>query len=169
MLRFLGTPSYLTVGCLFLLSCGLALAQEGELIEPPRIPRAYDEALLKFNNNIESYPSWEAFETAVLAKVPLGTPGTCYELTSGSYNAMQTMDVAFEGMENDGWEETSGKGWRLLRKDRTFTEYRVNLKADLLLRIEGVKPRFFFASTKRICEFPLGNHGRGKKNLYGHP
>ena len=155
MLRFLGTPNYLTVGCLLLLLGGLARAQEGEIIEPPRIPRAYDQALLRFNNNIESYPSWEAFETAVLAKVPLGTPGTCYELTGGSYHSMETMEVEFTGMESDGWEKTSGKGWRLLRKDRTFTEYRLNLKADLLLRIEGVKPRFFFASTKRICEFHL--------------
>jgi hypothetical protein len=68
---------------------------------------------------------------------------------------METMEVEFTGMESGRWEKTSGKGWRLLRKDRTFTEYRVNLKADLLLRIEGVKPRFFFASTKRICEFYL--------------
>jgi len=57
---------------------------------------------------------------------------------------MATMDVEFAGMENDHWKETSGKGWRLLRKDRTFTEYRLNLKAGVLMRIEGVKPRFFF-------------------------
>jgi hypothetical protein len=155
MLRFVGTPSYLTVGCLFFLLYGFALAQEGDILDTPQTPTAYDQALLRFNNHIQSYPSWEAFKTEVLAKVPLGTPGTCYELTGGSYYSMATMDVEFAGMENDHWEETSGKGWRLLRKDRTFTEYRLNLKAGVLMRIEGVKPRFFFASTKRICEFHL--------------
>jgi hypothetical protein len=155
MLRSLETSNYLTVGCLFLLSCGLAWAQEGEVVEQPRTPRAYDQALLRFNNNIESYPSWEAFKTAVLTKVPLGATGTCYALTGGSFNSMETINVEFQGMESDRWQETSGKGWRLLRKDRTFTEYRLNLKAGLLLRIEGVKPRFFFANTQRICEFPL--------------
>ncbi len=155
MLRVVGTPSYLTVGCLLFLLHGVAWAQEGDIIDEPQTPTAYDQALLRFNNNIQSYPSWEAFKTEVLAKVPLGTPGMCYELTGGSYHSMATMDVEFAGMENDHWKETSGKDWRLLRKDRTFTEYRLNLKAGVLMRIEGVKPRFFFARTKRICEFHL--------------
>jgi hypothetical protein len=63
--------------------------------------------------------------------------------------------VKFAGLAGRGWEQTSGNGWRLRRKDRTFTEYRVNPQDGLLSRIEGVKPRFFFASTKRICEVPL--------------
>jgi hypothetical protein len=145
----------LTVGCLFFLLCGFALAQEGDIIEPPRTPSAYDQALLRFNNNIQSYPSWEAFKAEVLAKVPLGASGTCYELTGNMYNSMETTEVHFEGFNSDRWEKTSGKGWWLLRKDRTFTEYRLNLKAGVLMRTEGVKPRFFFANTKRICEFPL--------------
>lgn len=154
MLRSLGTPNYLAVGCLFLLSCGLALAQEGE-IEQPKTPRAYDQALLRFNTNIQSYPSWEAFKTEVLTKVPLGTPGTCYELTGDAFNPVETMQVEFKGLAGEGWQKTAGKGWRLTRKDRTFTEYRINLKAGILSRIEGVKPWFFFAITKRICEFQL--------------
>jgi len=68
---------------------------------------------------------------------------------------METMAVAFEGFEGEGWQKTSGKGWRLSRPDRTFAEYRINQKTDLLMRIEGFKPRFFFAITKRICEFRL--------------
>ena len=157
MLRSLGTPKYvLTVGCFVLLICRFALAQEsGESLVQPRTPRAYDQALLRFNTNIQSYPSWEAFKAEVLTKVPPGRPGTCYELTAGSYHEMETMAVVFEGFEGDGWQKTSGKGWRLSRQDRTFTEYRINRKAGLLARIEGFKPRFFFAITKRICEFQL--------------
>lgn len=157
MLRSVGTPkSFWTVGCVCLLLCGLALAQESqEAPVQPRTPRAYDQALLRFNTNIQSYPSWEAFKAEVLTKVPPGTLGRCYELTGGSYHEMETMAVEFKGFEGDGWQKTSGKGWRLLRQDRMFTEYRINPKADLLMRIEGFKPRFFFAITKRICEFRL--------------
>jgi len=151
----LGTPNYLAIGCLCLLSCSLALAQEGDIVEPPITPRAYDQALLRFNTNIQSYPSWQTFKTVVLAKVPLGTPGTCYELTGTSFNPMETTHVKFKGLMGDEWEKTAGKGWRLLRKNRKFMEYRLNLKAGVLSRIEGSKPRFFFATTKRICEFKL--------------
>jgi hypothetical protein len=54
-------------------------------------------------------------------------------------------------------KRTPGDGWRNFRKDRTFVEYRFNQKSNVLLRLEGVKPRFFFASTKRICEFQLAD------------
>jgi hypothetical protein len=156
MLRSLWTSTYLTVGYLLLLSCSFALAQEGDVIvEESSTPNAYDQALLRFNTNIKSYPSWEAFKTAVLSKFLPGTPGTCYELTGGSFNSMETMTVEFAGLRGEGWQKTSGKGWRLSRKNRTFIEYRVNPKAGMLSRIEGVKPRFFFARTKRICEFQL--------------
>jgi hypothetical protein len=136
-----------------LLLGSLALAQESEEAPQPEMPRAYDQALLRFNTHIQSYPSWEAFKAEALAKVPPGTPGTCYELTSASYHEMEARGVEFEGFEGDGWQQTSGQGWRLSRPDRTFTEYRINQKAGLLMRIEGYKPRFFFAITKRICEF----------------
>jgi hypothetical protein len=132
------------------------MAQEGDaMIEETITPRAYDQALLRFNTNIESYPSWEAFKAAVLAKVPPGTPGICYERTGGSFNTMESVVVEFEGLEDGDWNKTSGKGWRLLRQNRTFIEYRMNPKEEVLSRIEGVKPRFFFANTKRICEFKL--------------
>ncbi len=160
MLRVLGTPIYLTMyvifGCLLLMPLGLVLADEDEdAAQQPETAEAYDQALLRFNTNIKSYPSWEAFQTEVLAKVPPGTVGVCYELTGASFNPMETAKVKFEGLAGNGWKKTSGKGWRLARKDRTFVEYRVNPKVGLLTRIEGFKPRFFFASTKRICEFQM--------------
>jgi hypothetical protein len=55
------------------------------------------------------------------------------------------------------WEKTSDNGWRKRNKDRTFIEYRYNQEASMLLWIEGVNPRFFFASTRRLCEFPLSS------------
>ena len=160
MLRALATLNGLTtglaIGCFLLWFCGLAWAQEGD--EPslqPAQPSAYDQALLRFNTNIESYASWQAFKTAVLAKTPLGTKGRCYEWTGDSFNPMDITRVEFQGFDGDGWRKTSGNGWRLSRKNREFIEYRINLKAGVLSRIEGVKPRFFFASTRRICEFKL--------------
>lgn len=156
MLHSLELPTSLMVGVLLLMLGGLALAAEDEYDTlEPATATAYDRALLKFNTNIKSYPSWDAFKTEVLSQVPQGTLGTCYTLTGNSLYPMEMAKVKFAGLAGNGWEQTSGNGWRLRRKDRTFTEYRVNPKAGLLSRIEGVKPRFFFASTKRICEFPL--------------
>ena len=158
MLRSLVMTNGLVIGWLLLLFCGFALAQEGEEpVEPFMSSRAYDQALLRFNTNIEPYASWRAFKSAVLARAPLGTKGTCYEWTGDSFNPMDATSVQFRGLDGDGWRKTSGNGWRLLRKNRRFIEYRINLKAGVLSRIEGVKPRFFFASTRRICEFKLEN------------
>ncbi len=156
MLRALGTPMYLIVGLLLLMFCSLTRADEtvDEFAEP-ETAGAYDQALLRFNTNIKSYPSFEAFKIDILNKVPLRTPGTCYELTGGFLNPLEVVRVRFDGLEGDGWQKTSGKGWRLTRQDRKFTEYRYNQKVAMLTRIEGVKPRFFFGGTKRICEFPL--------------
>ncbi|WP_089719392.1 hypothetical protein [Candidatus Entotheonella palauensis] len=157
MRRFLGTPMPLIIVWLLLISCGLAQAEEtavDELFEP-ETASDYDQALLRFNNNIKSYPSFEAFKTEVLNKLPTGSPGTCFELTGGAWNPLTITKVKFEGLPGQGWQKTSGRGWRLTGKDRKFIEYRVNLKASLLSRIEGVKPRFFFGGTKRICEFQL--------------
>lgn len=149
-------PMSLVIGFLLLTPFGLVLADEDEdAIQEPETAVAYDRALLRFNTSIKSYPSWDAFKTEVLGRIPLGTPGTCYELTGAMLNPMEITKVKFEGLSGDDWQKTSGKGWRLAQKDRKFTEYRVSLKASWLSRIEGVKPRFFFGGTKRICEFRL--------------
>jgi hypothetical protein len=54
------------------------------------------------------------------------------------------------------WQKTAGKGWQQTQTDRTFIEYRYNEKARVLLWVEGVNPRFFFAYTRKMCELPLG-------------
>ncbi len=124
-------------------------------LQEPETPDAYDRALLRFNNNIKSYPTFEAFKTDVLGKIRPGAPGTCYELTGGLFHPLDVVKVMFEGLDGEGWYKTTGKGWRLDREDRKFTEYRVNQKVGMLSRIEGVQPRFFFGGTKRIWEFRL--------------
>jgi hypothetical protein len=58
--------------------------------------------------------------------------------------------------KDTGWQKTTGKGWQQLTKGRRFFEYRFNAKTGILLWIEGVNPRFFFAFTKKMCEVPLG-------------
>jgi hypothetical protein len=88
MLRSVGTPkSFLTVGCVCLLLCGLALAQESEEAPvQPRTPRAYDQALLRFNTNIHS-----PFAIATSLKLNFGTIAwggvekTCLPMKSDRY------------------------------------------------------------------------------------
>ncbi len=156
MLRRLKVPMSLVVGLLLLISFVFAQADEEEdFIKEPDTANAYDQALLRFNTGIQSFSSWDAFKAAVLAAVPPGTPGRCYVWTGSALSQTEVTKVTFEAPAGDDWRKTSGKGWRQMRKDRTFTEYRVNQKVRSLLRIEGVKPRFFFASTKRICEFEM--------------
>ena len=143
-------------GWLLLASFGEVVAQEeGRAEEEPVADSAYDQAVLKFNSDIKAFDSWEAFKAEVLSKVARGTSGECYELTGRMIDPVTITQVRFQGLESNGWKKASGHGWRQRRKDRTFIEYRINEKARVLLRVEGVKPRFFFARTKRICEFPL--------------
>lgn len=147
------------VGLLLLVSLGRALADEtpvsNETLEEPAVVNAYDRAIIRFNTDIKNFSSWETFKAEVLSRVNLGTVGRCYESTGGAMNPVKTTTVKFQTIENNGWRKTSGMGWRKHEKDRTFVEYRFNKKRRLLLRIEGVRPRFFFAYTKRICEFPV--------------
>ena len=143
-------------GWLLLASFGNAVAQEeSDIEEEPIEDSAYDRAVLRFNSDIKAFDSWEAFKAEVLSKIAPGTSGVCYELTGRTFNPVNVTQVKFQGLEGTGWKKASGRGWRQSRKDRTFIEYRINEKARMLLRAEGVKPRFFFAHTKRICEFPL--------------
>ena len=154
MLRSMGTPIYLIAGWLLLILCGVALADETlDEYQEPETADAYDRALVKFNNNIKSYDSFEAFRTDILNKVPLGTPGKCYELTGAIWNPIEITRVAFDGLDDEGWRQTSGRGWRMEGEGRQFKEYRVNIKANLLSRVDGVKPRMFFGGRNRICEF----------------
>ncbi len=156
MLRSLGMSIAVIVGWVLLISNGLAWADETiDDFQETETAAAYDQALLRFNNNIKSYPTFVAFKAEVESKIAPGAPGTCYELTGGMLNPLEISKVKFAGLEGEGWQKTSGKGWRLEGENRRFTEYRVNQKAGLLSRIEGVKPRFFFGGTTRICEFDL--------------
>lgn len=144
------------IGGLLLASLGDVRAQDSEeAVQMPVADSAYDQAVLRFNSHIQAFDSWEAFKAEVLSKIALGKDGKCYELTGRMFDPVEITQVKFQGIEGTDWNETSSHGWRQSKKDRTFTEYRINKKARVLLRAEGVKPRFFFASTKKICEFPL--------------
>lgn len=116
---------------------------------------AYDQVIRRFNTHTESFTSWKAFKEAVFSRIAAGVTGNCYTQTSGSMQRVTVTRVQFQPAKGDDWRKTSGHGWRRAGPDRTFVEYRFNQKAGVLLRIEGVKPRFFFSYTKRICEFPL--------------
>ena len=146
---------WMLIGLLLVASCGLAVADEGEALNETIEESAYDQAVLRFNSTIKSFASWNRFKADVLERLPQDRSGTCYRLTGIGANPVEVTQVAFQNGTGDGWKKTSGNGWRRSGKDRTFVEYRLNEKARMLLRAEGVKPRFFFASTTRICEFPL--------------
>ena len=146
------------VGLVFMGLLGRALAQDtpagSEPMEAENATRAFDWAIVRFNTDIQDFPSWEAFKTAVLAQVVPGTLGTCYAYSGGTVHV--TMEPLPREEKATGWEKTAGKGWQQLTQGRTFIEYRVNAQAGILFWIEGVNPRFFFAYTRKMCEVPLG-------------
>ncbi|MCZ6718242.1 MAG: hypothetical protein O6944_03680 [Gammaproteobacteria bacterium] len=143
---------------LLLASCGLAQADETPVEElSPEAVVTYEQVVRRFNTYTESFASWNAFKTAVFSKLPPNASGICYELTGDAMQPVSIAKITFQQMEGDGMKRTPGDGWRNIKKDRTFVEYRFNQKANVLLRVEGVKPRWFFAGTKRICEFQLAD------------
>ena len=118
--------------------------------------QAYDQAIVRFNTAIKDFASWEAFKAEIFAKVVSGTLGRCYALTGSAMQPVQITTVRFDSVADGGWQETSERGWRRYSQaDRTIVEYRVNEQAGILLRMESIKPKFFFAHTQKICEFPL--------------
>ena len=146
------------VGVLLLGVFGRALAQDNsagnEQLEAENARRASDQAIVRFNTGIEDFPSWELFEAVVLARVTPGMLGTCYTYQGGMVRV--TMEPLPRTAQNAGWQKTAGRGWQQTQPDRTFIEYRYNGKAGILLWVEGVNPRFFFAYTRKMCEVPLG-------------
>ena len=146
------------VGLLLMGVLSPALAQDSagdnEPMEVENARRASDQAIVRFNTNIEDFPSWELFEAVVLAQVTPGMLGTCYTYQGGTVRI--TMEPLPRVDKESGWQKTSGKGWQQTHTDRTFIEYRYNEKARVLLWVEGVNPRFFFAYTRKMCELPLG-------------
>jgi hypothetical protein len=145
------------VGLVLMGLLGRAVAQDSqggnEQLEVDNARRAADWAIVRFNTDIQNFPSWEAFATAVLAQVAPGTLGTCYAYSGGTVHV--TREPLPRADTEAVWQKTTGKGWQQVQKDRTFIEYRVNTKAGILLWIEGVKPRFFFAYTLQMCEVPF--------------
>jgi hypothetical protein len=144
--------------CLVLLGgLGRALAQDtpagSEMMEADEARRASDQAIVRFNTNIQAFPTWEKFAAAVLGQVVPGTRGTCYTYEGGTVQV--TMEPVPLADGATGWRKTSGDGWLLVRPDRTFIEYRLNAGAGILLWREGAKPAWFFASTRKMCEVPL--------------
>lgn len=151
-------PLWWMLGLVLIGLLSRAVAQDtpggSEELEEEEARRAYDWAIVQFNTDIQDFPSWEAFETAVLAQVAPGTLGTCYAHSGGMVHV--TMEPLPRQDKETGWQKTGGKGWRQFTQGRMFIEYRVNAKARVLLWIEGVNPRFFFAHTRKMCEVPLG-------------
>lgn len=150
-------PLWQMVGLLLIGLLGRALAQDipagSAQMEAEEVQRSYDLAVVKFNTNIKDFPSWEAFKTEVLAQIVPGRLGTCYTYIGGT--VQMTLEPLPREEKGTGWQPTGGKGWQQFTQGRTFIEYRVNAKAGVLLWIEGVNPRFFFAYTKKMCEVPL--------------
>lgn len=141
------------------LSLGNAYAQEtpapNQALEEESAARAYDQTIARFNTGIKDFPSWEAFAAMVFPRMAPGTLGKCYEYTGGATQSVIVTVVPLPTVKDESWKKTTGGGWQQVQDDRTFSEYRVNEKARVLLRMEGVKPRFFFAPSPKICEFPL--------------
>jgi len=135
-----------------------ALAQDSlggsEQMEVENARRASDQAIINFNTAIQDFPSWELFEAVILAQAVPGMMGTCYTYQGGTVRV--TIEPLPRVEKATGWQQTAGKGWQQTQTDRTFIEYRYNEKAGVLLWVEGVNPRFFFAYTRKMCELPLG-------------
>lgn len=150
-------PLWQMVGLLLIGLLGRTLAQDipagSAQMEAEEVQRSYDLAVVKFNTDIKDFPSWEAFKTEVLAQIVPGRLGTCYTYIGGT--VQMTLEPLPREEKGARWEPTGGKGWQQFTQGRTFIEYRVNAKAGVLLWIEGVNPRFFFAYTKKMCEVPL--------------
>ena len=142
------------VGFLLFMILSLTAAEEREELEEGPDTRAYDQAIVKFNFNITLFSTWAAFKAAVLNHVEPGVMGHCYELTGNAMTPVDIIRVPFQSLTDDDWRKTRGNGWRQYQ-GRTFVEYRLNEKARVLVRIEGVKPRFFFGYTQKVCEFPF--------------
>jgi hypothetical protein len=124
------------------------------VIESLRAASASDWAIVTFNTDIEDFPSWEAFATAVLAQVVPGTRGTCYAYSEGTVHV--TREPLPGGDQASGWQKTGGKGWQQVTHGRRFIAYRCNATAQVLLWVEGVNPRWCFAHIRKMCEVPLG-------------
>jgi hypothetical protein len=159
---------WMVVSLILVALCGRVGAQETpvETEGPERqgANAAYEQAVRMFNSHIKAFPSWEAFKTEVLSRIPLGTPGRCYAPTGKIMQPVKSAPVTFSPPPDDGWHQTSGHGWRRRQHDPDFVEYRVNEHAKMLLRLESNRSLFFFASAKRICAFPLSSPPeRGKK------
>jgi hypothetical protein len=145
------------VGLLLWALVGYAMADEDaeELKVEQPVVGAYEQVTVRFNTNVQRFSSWEVFKAEVFSRLPVGTSGRCYEPTEARIKPVNVTTILFQEVTGNRWQKTSGNGWRQYKNDRTFIEYRVNEKAGVLLRAEGVKPRFFFAGIKKICEFPL--------------
>ena len=133
---------------------GRVMAQESragsEQLEAEEAAQASNRTIVRFNTDIRNFDTAEAFQKAVLSRVPSGAMGTCYASSGGMTQATRE-PLPWEDKEA-AWKKTVGKGWEQFRKDRIEIEYRFNEKANVLLWIENVKPRFFFAYTRKMCE-----------------
>src|ERR671931_2793796 len=123
-----GGPMWWMVGLLLMGVLSPALAQDSagdnEPMEVENARRASDQAIVRFNTDIEDFPSWELFEAVVLAQVKARMLGTCYTYQGGTVRV--TMEPMPRVDKGTGWQQTAGKGWQQTQTDRTFIEYRYN-------------------------------------------
>jgi hypothetical protein len=148
------------IGLCLVMLLGRAQAQETsdptQELEKAYAESAYEQVIVRFNTDIKDFPSWQAFKTEVLSRVLAGAMGRCYERTTSPMQPVQITRTSLQSVEDGEWEETAGNGWRRNSKaEKTFIEYRFNVKAGVLLRAEGVKTWFLPPQTKKMCEFSL--------------
>jgi hypothetical protein len=148
------------IGLCLVVLLGRVQAQETsdptQELEKAYAESAYEQVIVRFNTDIKDFPSWQVFKTEVLSRVLAGSLGRCYERTTSPMQPVHITRVSLQSVEDGGWEETSGNGWRQNSKaNKTFIEYRFNVKAGVLLRAEGVKTWFLPPQTKKMCEFSL--------------
>ena len=145
------------VGLLLMGVFGRALAQDNpagsEQMEAENARRASDQAIVKFNTDIDDFPSWELFEAVVLAQVTPGLLGTCY--TYQGYGVRHHGPIA-EGRKGD---QVAEDGWQRMAADAHRSHvYRVSVqrKSGGLIMGRRCQPTFFFAYNRKMCELPLG-------------
>jgi hypothetical protein len=159
--RYMRRPVGWLLSLIFAATSGHIYADEtpvfDDLQQREAADQAYEQAIVRFNTSIKEFNSWEAFKASVFSRIEHNAPGRCYELTASSIEPITIVNIAFHQTLDGTWKHTSDNGWRQLYQDRTFIEYRYNREVGTLLWIEGVNPRFFFASTRRLCEVPLSS------------
>ena len=145
------------IGLCLVVLLGRVQAQETsdptQELEKAYTESAYEQVIVRFNTDIKDFPSWQAFKTEVLSRVLAGTLGRCYERTTSPMQPVQITRCSAKcggwGMGGDLWYTGAAE----FKANKTFIEYRFNVKAGVLLRVEGVKTWFLPRKPRRCVNF----------------